>query len=431
MVPIVENMKCIGGQEMLRNMKNIISNHYKLFQFTVLKLIGEALIFLFPLLIAKFVKPEIYGAYSLSMMIVFFATTLILGSSMTPFIISANKELKKRNSIAKSFTNQLIFFTTSLFIIALIFLLFSGFIVDFIQIEKITLVYLYLAFIGISIKSILGNYFLGIDKKVEHTKIGIYYGISLITLLFVLGFELENLFLNYFLSSFVVLLVSLHKIKFKYIFPLKFDKLMLFEHWSFTKWQMFGLTAVYFINWGDSIIINSFLTLKDVGIYNLAYQIFKGIISFLYLINTFYLPDISKNIKDKKFISNYLYKSRIQLFSIGVVLTLLLIVVSPFFLNNFFDQSYNQASVILQILLIGVIFKFWSIFYNPLYNVLKRYRFLQMMNIVQIIINIILGILFILKFGLLGIAAATTISYFIRVLIDESYFHMKVKKTLF
>ncbi len=415
---------------MIRKIQNIFTNHKELINFTILKMIGELFVFLFPIIIAKFVKPDIYGSYSLGMMIIFFSTTLFLGASITPFIISANKELKRQKSISKSFTNQLIFFTISLTLIGILFLIFAKYILDFIQIEKTLLIYLYLAFIGISIKSLIGNYFLGINKKTQHNLINIYYGISLLAIIFVLGFTLQNIFLNYFLSSIIVLVISLPKINFKQIFPLKFDKKMYLEHWDFTKWQMFGLTAVYFINWGDSIIINYFLTITDVGIYNLAYQIFKGIISFMYIINTFYLPDMSKNINNKKFISDYLYQTRIQIVSIVAFGTILAIIISPYILNNFFDESYAQASVILQVLLIGIVFKLWSIFYNPMYNVLKKYKYLQLMNIVQIIINITLGIIFILQFGLLGVAAATTISYLFRLIIDEVYFHTKIKHTL-
>ncbi len=414
-----------------QNFLDMFKSHYNLIHFTFLKLLGEGIVFLFPILIAKFVSPQTYGSYTLGMMIIFFSTTLILGSSMTPFIISANKEMKKQKSISKSFTSQLIFFASSLGLIALIFILFNPFITDFIHINTTLLVYLYLAFIGISIKSLLGNYFLGLDKKTEHTKIGIYYGLSLLAFLFILDFNLQHLFLNYFISSIIILIISLPKINFREIFPLKYDKKMFAEHWNFTKWQMFGLTAVYFINWGDSIIINYFLTVADVGVYNLAYQIFKGIISFMYIINTFYLPELSKNIDKKEFISKYLYKSRIQLFSIATLSVILLILISPFVLNNFFSEGYSQASFLLQILLFGVIFKFWSIFYNPLYNVLKKYKYLQSMNIVQIIINIILGVALVIPFGLVGVAFGTTLSYFIRTAIDEAYFQIKVKKVLF
>ncbi len=415
---------------MIKKINNVAKEHSKLIQFTGLKVIGDLFVFLFPIIIAKFVMPDVYGSYSLSMMIIFFSTTLLLGSSITPFIISANKELKHNKSIAKSFTNQLIFFTISLTLIGILFLFFSRFIIDFIEIDKLLLMYMYLAFIGISIRSLMGNYFLGIDNKIEHTKVSIYYGISLLVFAFILGFSLKSIFLNYFLSSIIVFFISSFKINFKQIFPLKYDKVMFLEHWDFTKWQMFGLTAVYFINWGDSIIIKYFLTIEDVGVYNLAYQMFKGIISFMYIINTFYLPDISKNINDKKYISNYLFRSRIQLFSLVTIGTILVIFLSPYVLNNFFDESYMQASVIFQVLLLGVIFKFWSIFYNPLYNVLKRYRYLQLMNMFQIILNIGLGILFILKFGLIGVAWATSISYLARTIVDELYFHIVVKNSL-
>ncbi len=409
---------------------SLIKSHEKLMKFTFLKLVGEAIVFLFPLLIAKFVTPEVYGSYSLSMMIIFFSTTLILGASATPFVISANKEIKKFKSISRSFSNQLIFFSFSLGLIGLIFLIFNSYISNYVGISNSLLALLYLSFVGISIKSLLSNYFMGIDKKTDHTLVGIYYGLFLIFYLLILDFTLPNILLTYFLSGVSVLALSILKIDFKLIFPLKFDSKFFKKHLDFTLWQMFGLTAVYFINWGDTIIINHFLTLADVGVYNLAYQVFKGIISFMYIINTFYLPDISKNIKNMDYINKYLYKIRLQLFAVGSIGTVVLIFIVPFFISLFFDVGYLQAGAILQILLIGVVFKLWSIFYNPLYNVLDKYKYLQIMNIFQIILNIILGIALILVMGILGVALATTISYFARVVVDEIYFNVKVKKEI-
>ena len=150
---------------MIKKLNSIIRGHLKLIQFGGLKVIGEAFVFLFPILIAKFVAPEIYGSYSLGMMIIFFATTLLLGSSMTPFIISSNKELKSDGGINKSISNQLIFFVISLLLIGILFLVFGSFIIDFIEIDYILLAFLYIAFIGISLKSLLGNYFWELIKK--------------------------------------------------------------------------------------------------------------------------------------------------------------------------------------------------------------------------------------------------------------------------
>ncbi len=414
-----------------KKIRDEIKSHVKLINFTILSLFAEALIFLVPLIIAKFVQANIYGSYSLGMMIIFFATSLFLSSSATPFIISANKEYKKTKSISKSFTNQLLFFLISLGTLAIIFLIFYPFISDFTGLDKNILIYLYLAFVGISLLSLMGNYFLGMDQKNTSVQIDIYYGVLLLFFLFILPFNLQNIFLTYFLSAIAVFIFTIPKIRFKLLFPLKFDKKMFDKHWNFTKWQMFGLTAVYFINWGDSIIINYFLSLNEVGVYNLAYQIFKGIISIMYIINTFYLPDISKNISNQKYLQTYLYKNRILFTILGLFIVLIGIIISPFFLNYFFDESYSMAPIILQVLLIGSVFKLWSIFYNPLFNVLNLYKFLQLMNIFQIILNIILGIILIHPWGIVGVAIATTISYIFRTIIDEIYFHTKVKKKIF
>jgi len=40
----------------------------------------------------------------------------------------------------------------------------------------------------------------------------------------------------------------------------------------------FGALSMYLINWGDNFVLRSFVSFESIGVYNLGYQIFKGLI---------------------------------------------------------------------------------------------------------------------------------------------------------
>src|SRR3989338_2169972 len=87
--------------------------------FAILKALTQAILFLIPLALAHFLAPEGFGIFSLSMMIVYFFTALLINSAMQPFVVYASEELKKTKKINKTFTTVLVLLalTTLLFLL--------------------------------------------------------------------------------------------------------------------------------------------------------------------------------------------------------------------------------------------------------------------------------------------------------------------------
>ena len=415
---------------MIDKFKKELNQSKTFFSFSFLKIFGQGIAFILPLAIAKILSPEGFGSYSLSMMIVFFFTSAFIASSQTPFIVYANEELKKTKKINKSFSVQLLFLFTSIIFFIILTFVFSNSIINFAKISNLQLAFLFLAYLGIGLNSVIENLFLALNKRINHSLYSLSIGIVNVILLLFFYFQnnlnLNTIFLIYFLSSIISLLLFFHKIDTTILFPFVFDKNLFKEMFQWTKWQIMGLTAVYFINWGDNLVLRYFVSMEEIGVYNLGYQVFKGLISLTFILNSYFLPFVNQNIDNKEKIRNYLYVKRPKIMSTGVFCIILLYFIVPKFFNWMYGD-YTESATILKILLIGNIIALYNVFYTPILNSLKKYKFYQLSNIAHIIINILLNVILIPIIGASGAAVATVIAYFCKTVIFELYFYKKIQ----
>jgi len=416
---------------MYNELKNQIKQSKSFLSFTSLSVLGQLIYFLTPLIIAKVLNPSGFGSYSLSMMIIFLFTSMFIASSQTPFIIYANEELKKTRKINKAFSIQLIFLLSSIVFFVLLTLLFNRYILEFAQITNIQLFFLFLAYIGIGLKTFIEKLFLALNKKINYSLYGLTLGIfSLIFILLLYYFEkmcLETVFLIYFATPIIALFLFLKEINFNKLLPLQVDKQLFKEMFDFTKWQMMGLTAVYFINWGDNLVLRYFVSIEEIGVYNLGYQMFKGLISLTFILNSYFLPFISQNIDNKEKIRNYLYVKRPKIMLAGTLIIILIFIMTPYLFNIVYGDIYKESVNVLRILLIATMISLYKTFYTPIINSLKKYKFTAIINVIQISVNLLANIILIYLFGFIGAAWGTLISYFISCVGYEIYIkHLKI-----
>jgi O-antigen/teichoic acid export membrane protein len=395
-------------------------------QFGLISIFSQAISFLIPLAIAKVFSPELFGQYSLALMIVMFFLVFLMTSSQTPFIISSSKEIASSKKMNKSFSVKLGFMFISIISFILILVLFNGLISRFTGLNYIEVFSLTFLFFGLLIKDFLYGFFLANDKKNKSAFVNFVY--SLINIILIFSFwifnilNIQTLFFSYFLSSIFIFLFFFRKSYFQLLFPLKFEKEIFLEIFHFTKWQIFGLTAVYLINWGDNIVLRTFTTFEEIGIYNFGYAFFAGAIGIILLINAYFLPIMSKKEKDREFLEEYFNKIRIRVFFLGGGVLLFLNFIFSLFIYLFYNPEYLGSIIVLWILFPGLIFALYYTFYMPFLNVRKKYKILQIINIIQILLNLIFGFILVPLIGFLGAAISTVIGYLVKLLSLEYYF---------
>jgi O-antigen/teichoic acid export membrane protein len=419
---------------MLRKIKEELKQGKTLLEFGFLKGIGQTFGMSAPLVIAKFFSPELFGSYSLAKMIVFFFTSLLIASAQTPFIVFANQERVKTGRINKSFSVQCTFLLVSVFAFLLINLVFNKAIIAFAQISGGDLVFMSLAFVGLAGKAFVSNLFMALGERIKSSIVELVFGGSALAMVLALcltdNVNLKTVFLVYFVSAVLVVVLFIKTLDFDLLLPFDFDWGHFKEVFNFAKWLMLGATAIYFINWGDNLILRLFVPMGDIGEYNLGYQIFKGVAMLTYIINGYFLPFVSQHIADGTKMRNYLFNKRPKIFFLGFVGIGLLFVTAPHIFRFVYGEVYQDTVTILRILLLGSVLILYYTFYIPILNALKKYKLSQTTNIVQVILNVILNIILIPRFGLYGAAIATVAAYFCKTVFFEIYFRTRLKKSL-
>lgn len=416
---------------MINKLKNELIRSRDFLSFSILKIFGQGITFIVPLLIAKILSPGGFGSYSLSIMIVFFFMSVFIGSSQIPFVVIANEESKATQKINRSFSVQLLFFLASTIFVSFLIFAFDDLILSFTELTSRQLFFLFLAYIGMSFNSFIDNLFLALDKKINHCLHFLLVGsINLILVLYCClenNLNISTIFLIYFISSIISMTIFLFIIEFDKLFPFVFDKKTFDEMFRWTKWQIIGSAAFYLINWGDNLVLRYFVSMEEIGTYNLGYQIFKGVMMLLSMISVYFMPFLAQNMYDETKLKKYIYDKRMKLLFIGVICIFISIIVGPFILNLIYGEVYSTSGNVLRLLLIGSIFHLYSVLYYPLFNALKRYKYIQIAYVVQVLLNLALDIIFVSRFGLLGAAFATTISYFVISMVHELYFRNQCK----
>lgn len=415
---------------MLDRIKQEAMQGKALLSFVALKATGQALAMVAPLVIAKFFSPGLFGSYSLAKMLIFFFVSLFISSIQVPFVVYGGRERAATGKINRTFTVQCVFVAVSLVLFLLMVLAFAKYVMSFAQISKMNLLFLCLAFLGISSESFLSNLFLATGQRTQHSLLEFFFGLC--SLLLILGLRLigwinlNSAFLIYSLSAIIVIFSFIRCVDFKVLLPIVWDREYFRDNFTFTKWVLLGASSVYLVNWGDNIVLRYYVPMDDIGIYNFAYQIFKGMTMLTFVVVHYFMPFASTRIDDKQAIRVYLASKRPKAFLLGLAPICMLFVFAPYLVKTVYGGVYDDSIGILRILLIGCVPALYSGFYTPLLYALERYRFAQCADAAQAVANVLLDLALVWRMGVYGAAVATVIAYCGRTVMFEVYFRKHV-----
>lgn len=418
---------------MFRRVKQELKEGKTLLQFGFIQAIGQAFGMIAPLVIAKFFTEDLFGRYVLARMIVFFLLMLLITSAQVPFIVYANEERAKTGKINKSFSVRCAFLAFSIIAFVSLSCVFNKAIRAFAEISSADLLFMSLGFIGIAIKSFFCNLFMALGQRIKSSFVELVFGGATLGLVLALSLtskiNLRMVFLVYFISAIAVFLMFIKRIDFGQLLPFDFDWKHFKKMFNFTKWLMFGATAVYFINWVDNIILRIFkASMANIGEYGLGYQIFKAVVMMTYIVSSYFLPFVTEHIEDREKIRNYLSRKRPKILLLGFIAIGSFFLVSPYVFRFVYGDAYQSSVNVIRILLIASIFSLYNSFYGPILNALKRYKFLHTTLFIQVLVKVLLNLILVPKLGMRGAAVATVFSYLFQAVAFEIYFRFKLKK---
>ncbi|UCF15477.1 MAG: polysaccharide biosynthesis C-terminal domain-containing protein [Phycisphaerales bacterium] len=425
---------------MLRRIAQELKQGKILLEFGFFKGTGQALGMIAPLVVAKFLSSaESFGSYCLAKMILFFFTSILVTSAQAPFVVFANQERTQTQKINKSFSVQFVLFILGFVVFFAITIPLNKYLTIFAKIGGRDLPFVLLAYVGLALKIFLCNLFMSLGQRIKNSLVELTFGAATLSVVFGLYFtgmlSLRTVFLAYLASGLLVVAMFIGTIDFRQLTPFGIDKKHCKEMFDFTKWLMLGATAVYFINWGGNLVLRLFvstgyISLSDIGTYNLGYQIFKGIIMLTFVVNTYFLPFVSEHIENTDKIRSYLFNKKPKILLVGLIVIVAVYFVFPYVRRMVYGDVYQDSVTLLRILLIGPMLMLYSVFYETLLLAVKKYRFTQCIYVLQVFLNLFLTFLLVPVMGLPGAAVATVVAYFCRAVTIEIYFRIKLQKLL-
>ena len=411
----------------MQKIMKLINNRRNFIIYTLLKVLIMVLGLITNIFIVRKLSINDFGIFSVALMFIGLITTFGFSWSSSSILYYGSREKAKTGSLNKTFWVRNIIIAVSLVVTTILFALFRHQINNYIGLDVSFLILIWL-YVSVA-EDYLSQYFLAIKKQLMSSLLSITAKIIYLMMIFIFSFDVKTLIILNIISHATVLLY-IFGINKSDVGKFEFDKDWFKEVLNFSLWQLFGFSGLYLINFGDTAVIKHFMTTEDVGIYNAAYKLFNAIASFAFVISSYYAGSVSQYFtnNDSKKLKQFFYKERLLIFALSTVAHIVVMIFSKPIITTLYGERYVQSVVIFNILMIGSMFRYLTVFYMLYYNTNKKHKLQQIINIFQAILNVILDIIFIQLFGLIGPAIATTMAIIFKTIFSFFYCESRIRK---
>ncbi|MEA3329282.1 MAG: flippase [Nanoarchaeota archaeon] len=252
-----------------------------------------------------------------------------------------------------------------------------------------------------------------------------------------IGFSINAIAVSYIIGSLVGLVTAYFACKFltkqafgKYNLS-KSEKKETFKNLFSYSWPLLFFGIIFSIfHWTDTLIIGLFTNAKQVGFYNAAVPIamlltFSSQI-FIQLFFPFITRQYSKDKKNIKAINQLSKQISKWIFIINLPILILILIFPGVFINLLFKSQYLVAENALRFLSIGALFSSIFIVSNNLISMIGKSKVILIDIIIASVINIFLNVILVQSHGITGAAFATMVS----LIVLNTLFLIHAKKYL-
>lgn len=402
--------------------------------------------YLYRIVIARYYGPEVYGIFSLALIVLgffiaFSSLGLTEGLARFSSFYRGKKQFDRIRYLFKKMT--IILGISSLFSGVVLFLSAEFISINLFHTESM-IIFLRIFSILIPL-TIITNVFLNLIKSFE--KVGWYSSIwnilqnvvkfaALLIFIF-LGVKEKAIIFSYTLGIFSMLLAAYFvcKYKIKEIFGLYHlkkpeKKEIIHEVFSYSWPVLFSGLINSLFYWTDSSIIGYLMQPSDVGLYNAATPLVGLMAIIPVMFSQLFFPLITKYFSQEKYyVINELSK---QVGKWVFILTLPVFMIIFLFpgtiINLFFGSEYLPAVNVLRILSVGGMFSSFTFLLIDLISMAGKSKLIFFNMLFCSILNLVLDIFLVKRFGIEGAAIATTIVWILLTIIlvveVKSYVHI-------
>ena len=418
-------------QNLVLNLKSLLKNKFlqNINVILIENIVSKGINFVIILLLTRLLTPDIYGKYSfISVFVIASATIFDFGMDNTSIRFAAKEKKYNKSVFGLYFLVKAMF---AVFIAAIIYLFAASI---FTKIGKPEII----EFIPFLIFGAIGEYFLLVNdayfQSVERFKFRAFVNISryilaliYVVILYFLGkFSLNLILYIYFIPLIICLAFTFNYVTFvKSLMSNFLPKNILKDIFNYEKWMFFLSIANTLLIRIDIIMLSIWVGFDKIGIYNAAFQL-ACVVSLLPMaVEKVMLPKLSG--LNKGNIIFFTKKSFKTIFILALII-LLFIPLTWFIPGLIYGKQYNEAGLVLQILLIGFLLSFillpldqaFFAFGKPKFNTLSKY--------LQLFMIIILNILTIPTLGYIWAAINVVIARLVYALILGIFFIKEINK---
>ena len=181
---------------------------------------------------------------------------------------------------------------------------------------------------------------------------------------------------------------------------------------------IFHTLGKFVVNQSDRLFISKMISLEEAGIYSVGYTIGTVLLIGATALGNIATPYIMERLKELN-VTKEREIRRFTYFSVFALLLILLImnIASPFFFKYFMDSRYTSG--VKYVFWVSFGYFFWGVYmiFSAYIYYYKETRYLIWLAVVNIITNILFNYFLIKKFGGLGAAYATALSFLINLIL--------------
>lgn len=234
------------------------------------------------------------------------------------------------------------------------------------------------------------------------------------------GYVTGILVSNIIASGLLFILLKEELKNFKFITVDKFHVTKLLRFSSYT----FGTALFWQIMLSSGVIIASYVSdnKEHIAYYGNAQLIVNTLMMIPITLNQIMTPKISKESANLFGVKNILKNYQRLMFVLMSIVIVASYFVIPWLIPLVFGEAYIEAIPYFKILLIGLFF--WSL-YSPKNNVLfsiGRVDYTFYSNALTCIISITLNMVFVVCFGIIGLAISNLVTFIMAIIINEIYY---------
>jgi len=267
-----------------------------------------------------------------------------------------------------------------------------------------------------TIRSYLDYILQAIHRMKAYASIQIFFTSASILGLFsiILGFlpktYLSVIVVGLIMNMGIIILLWLFLIPSRVIFPVKTDRKTVQEVFLFSYPVIVGNLGAYVVNWIDVMVIKYYLSLADVGSYQLAYNMFNILVGLIGSITILMTPVLISFLASKR--EDLILRYSTRLIPQGVLLWAIIIGIGlgtcPPIFRIIFGEEFGVSVLYFQFLALGLALNSLVSFHSSEITAYKLIKLGMMASVARALVNLICDFMLVPVIGPLGAAIATT-----------------------